>query len=86
MQTLTEAEVAASAMDVEPLAIGEMRFVAVGGSVDQQHDRALGDRLTQAFGVVGDIFVFALAVGASKRSTSSMAPGISLGSATSSLR
>ncbi len=38
MQTLSETEVAALAMDVEAVRFGEPAFVAVGGSVQQQHE------------------------------------------------
>lgn len=38
MQTLTEAEVAAFAVDVIAVGVGEPAMVAIGGSVQQQHE------------------------------------------------
>ena len=55
MQTLTEAGVAASTVDVEAVRIGEPMLVSVDGPVQQQHERPFGYYATVVLGVVGDV-------------------------------
>jgi hypothetical protein len=55
VQALPKAQVSAAAVDVIAVRIRELMFVAVGGGVEQQHERPLWNHATVQLGVLRDV-------------------------------